>query len=370
MHCAASIGTAQGGGAGRYLAQWIVHGQAEISMREFDPRRFGAWASDACATEVAIADCHHMYCCHRPGEQHAAGRDLRLSALHDRLNEGGFVEAEITVTRLAADRFFVLSGAAAQLHDLDRLRWRIMPGDRVTATDVTEDFGRLVLAGPRARDVPAACTDAGLSNAACPWLTAREATVASVAGVRLLRMTYVGELGWELHIPRAGMPAVFDALEAAGAPHGLALFGTMAINLLRLEKGYRGWGSEPTAEVDIIEASMERFLWPDGRDFLGRAATLRRQAQGPRIKLALLDVDAEGADCLGSAPVYAGDRLAGLTTSGGHGPAVGRSLAFASIAPDPAAPGTAPEVLILGDRRSARVLADAPWDPENLRPRA
>jgi dimethylglycine dehydrogenase len=292
------------------------------------------------------------------------------TALTHLLNANGFIEGEITVTRLAADRFYVLSGATAQLHDLDHLRWRLAPGDRVTVADVTDDFGTLVLAGPRARDVLASCTDADLSNAAFRWLTAREATVAGVPGVRLLRMTYVGELGWELHVPRAGMAAVFDALEAAGAPHGMALFGTVAMNMLRLEKAYRGWGSELTAEVDMIEASMERFLRLEGRDFIGRDATLRRQAQGPRMKLALLAVEATDADCLGNEPVYVGERVAGLTTSGGYGPAVGRSLAFAYVAPELAVAETALEVLLMGERRAARVLADAPWDPDNLRPRA
>ncbi len=463
MHCAASIGIAQGGGAGKYLAQWMVHGQAEINMAEFDPRRFGDWASDAYASELAVADYHRMYYCYKPGEQHEAGRDLRLSALHERLkargarfqqvngwerarwfdeagagddfsfrrsanlpaqiteamavrervglmdlstfakvevtgpdaaawldricanqpprrdggmalthllNDNGFIEAEITVTRLAADRFYLLSGAAAQLHDLDNLRWRIASGERVAVADVTDAFGTLVLAGPRARAVLAACTDAELSNAAFRWLTAREATVAGVDGVRLLRMTYVGELGWELHVPRAGMAAVFDALTEAGAAHGLSLFGTVAMNMLRLEKAYRGWGSELTAEVDMIEASMERFLRLDNRAFIGRDATLRRQAQGPRMKLVLLAVDAADADCLGNEPVYAGERLAGLTTSGGYGPAVGQSLAFAYVAPELAAADAALDVLLLGERRSARVLADAPWDPDNLRPRA
>jgi dimethylglycine dehydrogenase len=165
------------------------------------------------------------------------------------------------------------------------------------------------------------------------------------------------------------MAAAFDALEAAGAAHGMAPFGTVAMNMLRLEKGYRGWGSELTAEVDMVEASMERFLRLDGRDFIGREATLRRMAQGPRMKLVLMAVEAADADCLGNEPVYAGEGLAGLTTSGGYGPAVESSLAFAYVAPELAAADTALEVVILGERRPARVLADAPWDAANLRPR-
>lgn len=460
MHCGASIGICQGGGAGKYLAQWMVHGQAEISMREFDPRRFGPWATKAVTTEVAVEDYHKMYYCYRPGEQHHVGRDLIVSPVHERLkslggkfqqvngrerarwfdaagagddfsfrrpaqfaavnaeamavrervglmelstfakfevegpgaaafldrilanrlptreggvvlahllNGNGFIEAELTVTRLAPDRFYVLSGAAARLHDLDHLRWRLAPGEDVTVRDATEERGVLILAGPRARDVLARLTNADLSNAAQPWLTARTATVAGVEDVRLLRMTYVGELGWELHVPLAGLAAVFDALRAADE---VPLFGTMAMNALRMEKAYRGWGSELTPEVDMIEASMERFLRLDKPEFIGREATLTRQAKGPRIRLVLLDIAAADADSLGNEPVYSEGRLAGLTTGGAFGPATGRSLAFAYVEPALAAPGTRLDVTILGETRAATVLPDGPWDPENRRPRA
>ncbi|HTN97787.1 MAG TPA: FAD-dependent oxidoreductase, partial [Nordella sp.] len=329
MHCGASIGICQGGGAGKYLAQWMVHGQAEINMREFDPRRFGNWATKDYTTEVSVADYHHMYYCYKPAEQHEAGRDLRKSSLHEKLkaegaqfaqifgwerarwydkngtgedfsyrrsnwweavkaealavrekvglmdlstfakfevsgpdayaflericankipaktggimlghllNDNGFIESEITVTRLADDRFYILSAAAAQLYDFDQLSWRRKAGERVEITDVTDAYGVLVLAGPEARNVLAQCTKADLGNAGFRWLTAREIEVAGVKGVRALRVNYVGELGWELHTPMAAMPKVFDALMKAGASHGIRLFGTYAMNSLRMEK--------------------------------------------------------------------------------------------------------------------------------------
>jgi len=460
MHCGASIGICQGGGAGKYLAQWMVHGQAEINMREFDPRRFGAWATKEYVNDVAVADYHHMYYCYKPGEQHNVGRDLRVSSLHEKLkghgaqfaqvfgwerarwydrsgegeafsfkrsnawdavraealavrervglmdlstfskfdvkgrdahpflericankvpakdggivlghllNDNGFIESEITITRLGAEHFYVLSAAAAQLYDFDQLSWRLRPEEQVEIADVTDAFGTLVLAGPKARDVLARCTDADLTNAGFRWLTAKTATVAGVVGVRLLRVNYVGELGWELHCPMAQMPVVFDALMAGG---DVTLFGTYAMNALRMEKAYRGWGSELTAEIDMFEAGMDRFIRLDKPDFIGRQASLAMKQRGARTQLVYLEVAAGDADCAGNEPVYVGDRLVGLTTSGGYGHAVEKSLAFAYVDPALAAAGTAFEILILGERRKAQVLADAAWDAANHRLRA
>ena len=436
MHCGASIGICQGAGAGKYLAQWMVHGQAEINMREFDPRRFGDWASKDYTNGVAVADYHHMYYCYKPGEQHQVGRNLRVSSLHEQLkgfgaqyaqvfgwervrwydasgsgerysfkrsnwwdavraealavrtrvglmdlstfskfdvrgrgahaflericankipgkdggivlghllNKNGFIESEITITRLSAEHFYVLSAAAAQHYDFDQLSWRKLSEEQLVISDVTDAFGTLVLAGPKARDVLARCTDIELSNAAFPWLTGKEATVAGVARVRLLRVNYVGELGWELHCPMAEMPVVFDALMAAGQEHGIKLFGTYAMNSLRMEKAYRGWGSELTNEIDMFEAGMDRFIRLDKADFIGRQASLATKQRGARTRLVYLQVDTANCDCAGNEPIYAGDRLVGLTTSGAYGHAVDKSLAFAYVDPAHATPGASLE---------------------------
>ncbi len=459
MHCGASIGICQGGGAGKYLAQWMVHGQADINMREFDPRRFGTWASKDYTAEVSVVDYHHMYYCYKPGEQHLVGRDLRKSSLYDTLkaegaqfqqifgwerarwydkagtgenfsylrsnwfaavreealavrervglmdlstftkfevkgpeahafldricankvperdggimlghllNENGFIESELTVTRLASDHFYVLSAAVAQLHDMDQLTWRLKPGEKAAITDVTDDYGVLVLAGPRARDVLQACTAHDVSNPAFPWLTAQTADVANVP-TRLLRVNYVGELGWELHVPMNEMPKVFESLKTAGEPHGLKLFGSYAMNSLRLEKSYRGWGSELTTEIDMFEGSMERFIRLSKPDFTGKAASLVRQQRGPRMKLVMLEVANTESDCVGNEPVYAGDALTGVTTSGGYGFALGKSLAFAYVALDCTQTGTGLEVLVMGERRKAAVIPFSPWDSANAR---
>ncbi|MCC7482097.1 MAG: FAD-dependent oxidoreductase [Hyphomicrobiales bacterium] len=460
MHCGASIGICQGGGAGKYLAQWMVHGQAEINMREFDPRRFGNWASKDYTAEVSVADYHHMYYCYKPGEQHEVGRGLRRSSLYEKLksegaqfaqifgwerprwydttgkgeaysfkrsnwfdavrdealavrekvglmdlstfskfevtgpdaygflericankipakdggiilghllNENGFIESEITVTRLGPEHFYVLSAAVAQLHDKDQLEWRRLATEKVTITDVTDDFGVLVLAGPLAREVLSKCTATDLSNTCFRWLTGKEAEVAGVKKVRLLRVNYVGELGWELHVPMADMPKVFDALTKAGKPYGLKLFGTYAMNSLRMEKSYRGWGSELTTEIDMFEASMERFIRLEKPEFIGKAATLSMHQRGARMKLVPLEVANTDSDCVGNEPVYSGDRIVGLTTSGGYGHAVRKSLAFAYVDPKMTGVGTGFDVLMFGEKRKASIIGESPWDPANAR---
>ena len=460
MHCGASIGICQGGGAGKYLAQWMVHGQAEINMREFDPRRFGNWASKDYTAEVSVADYHHMYYCYKPGEQHEVGRGLRRSSLYEKLksegaqfaqifgwerprwydttgkgeaysfkrsnwfdavrdealavrekvglmdlstfskfevtgpdaygflericankipakdggiilghllNENGFIESEITVTRLGPEHFYVLSAAVAQLHDKDQLEWRRLATEIVTITDVTDDFGVLVLAGPLAREVLSKCTATDLSNTSFRWLTGKEAEVAGVKKVRLLRVNYVGELGWELHVPMADMPKVFDALTKAGKPYGLKLFGTYAMNSLRMEKSYRGWGSELTTEIDMFEASMERFIRLEKPEFTGKAATLSMHQRGARMKLVPLEVANTDSDCVGNEPVYSGDRIVGLTTSGGYGHAVRKSLAFAYVDPKMTGVGTGFDVLMFGEKRKASIIGESPWDPANAR---
>jgi dimethylglycine dehydrogenase len=286
------------------------------------------------------------------------------------LNANGFIESEITVTRLAADHFYVLSAAVAQLHDFDQLNWRKREDEQVTITDVTDDYGVLVLAGPLAREVLSHCTETDLSNASFRWLTGKIATVAGVAGVRLLRVNYVGELGWELHVPMADMPKVFDALMAAGKPHGIRLFGTYAMNSLRMEKAYRGWGSELTTEIDMIEASMERFLRLDKEDFIGKLPALQNKQRGPRMKLVYIEVHNTDSDCMGNEPVYHGGKVVGVTTSGGFGHKTGKSLAFAYVPPDLTAEGTAFDIMVFTEMRKARIIPESIWDAANARLRA
>jgi dimethylglycine dehydrogenase len=460
MCVGASIGITQGPGAGKYLAQWMVHGQTEINVREMDPRRFGPYAIGDYTYERSIDEYHEMYQVRMPGEYRAAGRPQKKTPLYDTLDrkgaqwqevygweraqwfspdgapeeysfrrssafdqvgaevravrervgvadltafskydvtgadaaalldrlaanklpgDGGIrlahfltdlggIESEMTITNLGPDRYYLNSAIVAQQHDLDWLTQHIEPGEDVTITDVTDGYGLLAIAGPRSRDVLAKLTASDLSNEAFGWLTAAEIEVAGVP-VRALRISYVGELGWELHLPIEHMAEVYSAIVDAGATYDIVDFGSYAMNVMRIEKGYKAWGAELTTEITPVEAAIEHFV-DYRKDFKGKAATVARRDGSIDLILVYCEVDADDADCGGNEPVYDGDRLIGITTSGCWGHTVGASLAFMYVAPGYEAPGTTFEVDLLRSRRRVTVLADAAHDPGNVRPRA
>ena len=461
MCCGAGIGITQGPGAGKYLAQWMVHGQTDINVREMEARRFGPWSLGDYSIAKAVDEYHQMYQVHYPGEFREAGRPVRTTPIYDKLaaagavfaetfgwerakwfaaegveerygfrrmnwfepvaeecravrervgvldlssfskfdvsgrdaaafldriianrvprrdgrvvlahalTELGGIESEFTVTRFDERRFYLLSGAVAQIHDHDWLVQHREEGEEVAIADVTDDYGVLVVTGPRSRELLAKLTDADLGNDAFPWLSAREIEVAGIP-VRALRVSYVGELGWELHHPMERMEALYDAVMAAGGEFGVANFGLYAVNSLRMEKGYKGWGSELTTELTPIEGGLDRFVDMDS-PFIGREAVVERTRKGVDTRLVYLSVDAVDADAHGNEPVYAGERVVGLTTSGAYGYAVEQSIAFAFVEPDLAGPGTELEVAILGRRCAARVLEQPLYDPANRRLRA
>ncbi|MDP6855877.1 MAG: aminomethyltransferase family protein, partial [Arenicellales bacterium] len=278
----------------------------------------------------------------------------------------GGIESEATLTCLSPNHYYLLSGAVAELHDLDWLVQHVEQGEDVTVRNVTDDFGVLVVTGPQSRGVLAALTDAGLANeSGFTWMSAKEITVANIA-VRALRVSYVGELGWELHCPMERLGDLYDALMQAGQAHGIRRFGTYAMNSLRLEKAYKGWGSELTTEISLVEADMLRFARKSG-GYIGADVIERKKNEGVPIHLVYCEVDADDADPIGNEPVLDGDVIIGVTTSGGYGHAVQKSLAFAYVNSGYESAGTTFDVRILGERRKATVLAEAAWDPANER---
>jgi dimethylglycine dehydrogenase len=459
LSCGASIGIAQGAGAGKYLAQLMVHGETEINMIRVDPRRFGSYAGREYNRAKAHQGYKFMYILHLPGEERPAGRPARTSPLFDKLNdkgcvhtevagwerpkwfsldgreeeygfrrnnvfdivatecravrervgvrdlssfakydvsgpdaesflnrmlanraprrdgrivlahalsEKGRIESEFTVTRLAGDRFYLLSAALAEVRDFDLLNQGKREEENVTITNITDDYGALMVVGPSSRDLLSTITSANLSNDHYPWLTGKEIVLAG-ATVRALRINYVGELGWELHMPVAQLESVYDAVWSAGEALGIADFGSYAVNGLRMEKAYAGWGVELTNEITLIEAGMERFVKLDKGDFVGRRALLARKQEGIKSRLVYVEVSAGDADVRGGEPLLARDNVIGLTTSGGYGHTVKKSLAFAFVAPGFARPGSDFDIEILGERRRATVLAEPVYDPKNLR---
>ena len=456
--CGTQIGIGWGPGLTRELARWMVHGAADISMRDYDPRRFGAYATK----DWQIVKAKEDYCLRHeipyPHYNRLEGRPIKPSPIHhilkdkgavfeevygferprwfardgveqrdhysfrrnvvdeivaaevkavrervglmdvtaftkvevtgpdayallDRLtanrmpqkvgsiglthmlNRRGRIELETTIVRMAEDRFYLVCAAFFEQRLLDHLAQQ-RDGEDVTVTALSEAWSALALNGPKSRDVLAACTDANLSNAGFRWLSAREIAVAGHK-IWAFRMSYAGELGWEFHMPSAAMVDVYSALAAAGEPHGLADYGSFAMNVMRMEKGFKGAG-ELTNEVTLAEADVLRFARTD-KEYLGKAKTLNTEM--PWI-CAYLEIEPDGAvDGHGGEAVVMDGKVVGSTASVVHGHSVGKGLAFAYIAPAAAAPGTALEVLIHGAPRAARVLDAPAYDPESLLPR-
>jgi len=437
----------------------MLHGDADINMAEFDPRRFGPFADETYTREKVFLDYRLTFTTRRPGEEDMDGRprkqsplyatlaargavytetfgwerpkwfsldgraehyDYRrnnifeviggeIAAVHERvglldltgfakyeisgpdaqkfldricanrvprkiggialahfLSARGRIQGEATISRLGAERFYVLSAAAAELRDLDLLMQSLHPGESVHIENVSASRGVVVLCGPRSREVLRRLTPAGLGNDEFPWLRAREIVVADQP-VWALRVSYVGELGWELHAPLASLPALYDALWERGGNFGIVNYGLYAVNSMRMEKAYKAWSSELTNELTLPEADMSRFMDLEKQDFIGKRAT---QAGSERpLKIVYVEVDAGDTDARGGEPVFDADRCIGVTTSGAYGHRVKKSLAFACVPPQHAAPGSTFELLIQGERRRATVLEHAAFDPANSRMR-
>jgi glycine cleavage system aminomethyltransferase T/glycine/D-amino acid oxidase-like deaminating enzyme len=290
------------------------------------------------------------------------------------LNRRGGIECDFTVTRLAADRFFIVTGTAFGNHDLGWIRKQLHGSGeedgRVAVSDVTSSRACLGLWGPRARDILASVTGDDLSNEGFPYLTARQITVGDVP-VLALRVTYVGELGWELYPPTEYGAVLWDTLWAAGRPFGLVAGGHRAIDALRLEKGYRVWSSDITPDETPFEAGLGFAVRTDkAADFVGREALLAAREAGPQKRLRCLVLDDPHAIALGNEPVRVDRTIVGRVTSGGYGFAVERSIAYAYLPPELAAIGTHGEVDVFGEWVGFEVVAEPLYDPTGERIRA
>jgi len=280
------------------------------------------------------------------------------------------MRSDMTVSRLAADRFRILSGAGAGPRDLAWLRRQAQArGFQVTIRDVSSAYGAIGLWGPRARAVLAAATEDDVSNAAFPYYTARELTIGA-AQVYALRVSYVGELGWEIYVPPDTAQHVWDALWRAGRPLGLIAAGSGAMDSLRIEKGYRRLGFDLDANYTPFEAGIEHTLrWKKG-DFIGREALLRLKDQPLARRLTCLTLDRPGDVVLGREPVLEGERAVGFVSSANTGYSVGQHVAYAYLPPELAQPGRKLAIEYFGQRLPATVAAEPLFDPDGARLRA
>ncbi len=280
------------------------------------------------------------------------------------LNRHGGIECDFTVTRLADNRFRIVTGTAFGQHDLAWIRAHAPENGSVAVEDVTSKYACLGLWGPLARDILAPLTTDDLSF---PYMRAREIAVGPVPCLAL-RVTYVGELGWELYCGTEFGLRLWDVLWESGRGHGLVAGGYKAIDSLRLEKGYRVWGSDITPDETPYEAGLGFAAKLDKGDFLGRDALLERSELTRRLVCLVLD-DARSV-ALGSEPVRVDGEVAGRVTSGGYGYTVERSIAYAYVPAAEAIPGRPVEVEIFGEWVGGEVAEEPLFDPAGERIRA
>ncbi len=325
----------------------------------FDQSSFAKYEVDGPAAAEAL----ESICANR------VARDVGRLTYTQLLNSRGGIEADLTVARLADDRFYIVTGTGFRTHDFGWIKDHL-PNNGVTLRDVTEDWGTLSLMGPRARDILARVTSTDVSNAALPFGSARDIIVAGVP-TRALRVTYVGELGWELHIPIASLGTVYDALVAADAH--LRPVGYRALESLRLEKGYRAWSSDITPNDTPLEAGLGWAVkLKSGVDFVGRGALLAQQANPLTKRFAGLTVDDPDAVLVGRETILRDGQPVGYLTSGGYGYTIGKSIGYGylraeeGISDDWLAAGSY-ALVIAGEETPAQLAMKPPVDPEGLR---
>jgi dimethylglycine dehydrogenase len=459
--CVFTFGIAQGGGAGKVLAEWVVEGGTEWDMWSCDPRRFGKWADQDYATAKGIEVYGHEYAMHFPRHSWPAGRPKKVSSLHDRVaglgaqfgayggweranwfaqpgddtseeatetwgragpweprireeceavrdavgvldlpgfsrfelegagavawlrgliaggppkvgrislayfpDHRGRIVTEMSVTRHGEDSFTLITAAPARDHDREWLERHMPDGGGLTLTDRSDEIGTLIVTGPKSRDLFAAISDADLT---LPWLSHQQATVAGRPAA-LARVSFPGELGWEVHAANADLPAIYEAVLAGGAKP----FGMFAMDSLRIEKGYRVWKGDLSTDYSLLQGGLDRFVKLDKpQDFPGKAALMAEKQQGVTKRFATMVVEAGESDAPYMSTVWRDGEVIGETTSGAWGYRVGASIALGMLRADCAEPGTEVEIEIYGERCKATVQPDRPlWDPENARLRA
>lgn len=285
------------------------------------------------------------------------------------LKPSGNIHSDITVTCLGKDRYYVVCGALAERHDYDWIVKHLPEQTEITVKNITNQYGSLVLAGPESRNILQKLTETNMENAAFPFFTMQEILVAGVP-VRAMRLNFVGELGWELHHAIEHQHALFAALMETGKDFGLRLFGMRAMNSMRLEKGYGGWGVEFTPDVSPLEANLERFVLFN-KEFIGKEALQKQQKDGVKNKLVTLLIQGnDDTDPYGDEALFLDGKVVGRITSGGYGHRIGSSIALASVQSAFAEVGTKLNINLLGDTFTAEIVGTPAYDFENTRMRS
>jgi len=279
----------------------------------------------------------------------------------------GRLVTEMSIMALDEDSFILITAAAAQWHDREWLEKHLPKNTDIAIEDITEQYHCQILTGPKSRDILAQVTDADLTKS---WLSHQETTIAGKP-CRLVRVSFAGELGWEVHSSMEDNPTIFYTIWQAGQRFGLRLFGMWALDSLRLEKGYRSWKVDLSTDYTLLQADLERFIQWEKSDFLGKQALLAEKAQGLKKTFATLTVDCKHYDAPYMASIYYDDEIVGEVTSGGYGFRIEKSIALGMLRRDLNKPGIQLEINIYGKKYPATVQPNVPlWDFHNRRIRA
>ncbi|MDW6020524.1 FAD-dependent oxidoreductase [Mesorhizobium sp. BAC0120] len=283
-------------------------------------------------------------------------------------DDGGRIVTEMSIMALEENLFFLITAAVAEWHDFEWLQKHLPQGAKITLENATERFTCQILSGPKSREILAEVTDADLT---LPWLSHQSCKVAD-RWLQLVRVSFAGELGWELHTKVEDTATVFDAVWAAGQKHGLKPFGMFALDSLRLEKGYRAWKQDLSTDYTVLQGGLERFVKWDKPDFRGKRALLNEKQQGVTKRFVTLVIEDPGeCDAPYMSTLWRDGAIVGETLSGGWGHRVDKSIALGMLRADLAIPGERVEVEIFGERFTATVQPDKPlWDPDNARLRS
>jgi dimethylglycine dehydrogenase len=287
-------------------------------------------------------------------------------ALTQMCTRNGGIECDVTVTKLGENHYYVVSAAATEYHDYAWIERHLPDDGSVQLSNTTSRVGTLTVAGPRSRDLIQPLTSTDISHSAFRFFRCKEFHVGTVP-VRALRVSFVGELGYELHTPMEYERKLYESLMEEGEKHGIVDWGYRALDSMRLEKAYRLWGTDMSADWTPLQAGMERFVNFEKGDFIGRDALLAQREKGLDSKLACLVVDVADADTHGFEPIYSDGKPIAYVASGGYGHTIQKSIAFAYLPIAFVEPGTELEIGILGERRAARVVEQPLYDPKSER---
>jgi dimethylglycine dehydrogenase len=459
--CAVMAGFSQGGGMGKALAEWMIHGETEVDPRGFDVARFGTWTTPGYTVPKVIENYRMRFSVSYPNEERPAARPFRTTPMYDifdrmgavwgqqyglevvnyfaaegepryetpsfrrsnafaatarevlavreavgineiqnfgkfrvtgprarawldrimagqipepgrlsltpMLSPKGRIIGDFTVTCLSETEFQITGSYGAQ--DFHRRWFEKNLEEGVTVENVSDRVTGFQIAGPKAREVLAAVTRAEVSAGAFPFMDARRMVVGMVDCL-VQRVSYTGDLGFEIYCDFMKQRALWHALWEAGQPHGMKPFGMRAMMSLRLDKLFGSWSREFSPDYTPAETGIDRFIrWNKPVEWIGKAAAAAVKAEGPRRRLCAFIVDAEDADVVGYEPIWLGGEVVGFCTSGGYSHWTRQSVAQGFLPVGAIRPGLEVEIEILGDRRRARLIDGPLWDADGARMR-